>query len=60
MEHTKVSTSIDPILEDIIRKMPQLQPINYSTKDQLAYLKHIAVKFGLYDAADTITKTFQV
>ena len=43
---------IDPILNELISKLPQLPQVQYSTKDQLIYLKNIAIRLGLYDAAD--------
>ena len=43
---------IDPILNELISKLPKLSQAQYSTKDQLLYLKDIAIKVGLYDAAD--------
>jgi hypothetical protein len=54
------SNSVDSILDSIIEKSPQLDPVQYSIKLQIVYLKRLAIKYGLYDAADALTKTFQV
>jgi hypothetical protein len=47
---------IDPIIEDIIKKLPKLQQVQYSTNKQIDYLKRIAVKIGLYDAVILLDK----
>jgi hypothetical protein len=44
----------DEILEDVIKKLPQLPQVQYSTAAQLDYLRRIAIKYGLYDAADVL------
>ena len=52
--------SLDPVLDDILQHTPQLCQVQYDTKTQIAYLKRLAVKFGLYDAASTLATAFNV
>lgn len=48
--------SIDPILDKLLDNMTQMSQVQYSTKDQLAYLCRFALKLGLYDAADVVKR----
>lgn len=54
MNNPSKEDSIDPILEHLINNLEQLSQVQYSTRDQLSYLQRIAVKYGLYDAANHI------
>ena len=44
--------SLDPVLDNLIPKIPQLSQVQYDLDTQFWYLKQIAVKYGLYDAAN--------
>lgn len=49
--------SIDPILDDIIKRIPPIEnQAQYDTNTQLQYLIKFANKTKLYDAADIIQK----
>ena len=52
--------SLDPVLDTIIPKLPQLCQVQYDLTTQMAYLKCIAVRYGLYDAADYLHNAFKV
>jgi hypothetical protein len=52
--------SLDPVLDTIIPELPQLTQVQYDLTTQMAYLKRIAVRYGLYDAADYLHKVFNV
>lgn len=52
--------SLDPVLDTIIPELPQLSQVQYDLTTQMAYLKRIAVRYGLYDAADYLHKVFNV
>jgi hypothetical protein len=54
MNNPSQEDSIDPILEHLINNLDQLSQVQYSLRDQLGYLSRIAVKYGLYDAAEHI------
>lgn len=45
---------VDPLVKKIIDNLPQCSNVQYSTRDQLKYLKDIARKLGLYDAIDIL------
>ena len=47
---------VDPVLVEVIHKMPQLPQVQYSTLDQLKFLVDVAVKLGLYDAVDILNR----
>jgi hypothetical protein len=49
--------SLDPVLDSIIKNLPQLKQVQYDLDTQMTYLKRIAVKYGLYDAADCLPGT---
>jgi hypothetical protein len=44
----------DEALEKVIDAIPQQQQRQYGSLDQLQYLRTVANKLGLYDAADRI------
>lgn len=44
----------DSALEEVIKSIPFQSQRQYSTLDQLLYLKEVANRLGLYDAADII------
>ena len=46
----------DDLLEDKIRKMNPLPQVQYSTAKQIDYLRRVAIKLGLYDAADVLQR----
>ena len=52
--------SLDPVLDEIIPTLPQLSQVQYDLRAQMGYLKRIAVRYGLYDAADYLHKVFNV
>ena len=52
--------SLDPVLDEIIPSLPQLSQVQYDLRSQMGYLKRIAVRYGLYDAADYLHKVFNV
>jgi hypothetical protein len=52
--------SLDPVLDQILKDTPQLCQVQYDTRTQLAYLKRLAVKLGLYDAASSISTAFSL
>jgi hypothetical protein len=51
---------IDPVLDQIFKDLPQLCQVQYDTRTQLAYLKRLAVKLGLYDAASSLATAFSL
>lgn len=58
----KIELEDDPVLTKILNelgldKLPQAQ---YSTSAQLRNLHRIAQKFGMYDAADLLKRTFDL
>jgi hypothetical protein len=56
----KEQESIDPVLDEALQKLPQLSQVQYETSLQLDYLWRLAVRYGLYDAADCLRKGFGV
>ena len=55
-----LQNSLDPVLDKILEDLPKLSQVQYDTRTQLAYLKRLAVKLGLYDAASSIATAFNV
>lgn len=49
----------DIINVEVLKLIPQQPQVQCSTKDQLTALRVIAVKFGLYDAADLLSRITQ-
>jgi hypothetical protein len=41
---------LDPKVTEIVKGLPRLEQVQYSTDDQLKHLHDIAGKLGLYDA----------
>lgn len=52
--------SLDPVLDEVLKDLPKLSQVQYDTRTQLAYLKRVAVRLGLYDAASSIATAFNV
>lgn len=46
----------DAMLEIVISNLPNFKQVQYSTNEQLQYLKDIANRLGLYDGADAIQR----
>jgi hypothetical protein len=55
-----MENSPDPVLDDLLKTLPQLDQVQYDTTTQLSYLYQIAVKLGLYDAASILRDTYKV
>jgi hypothetical protein len=60
MANTQPEPSPDPVLDDILRHLPQLAQVQYETALQLDYLWRLAVRYGLYDAADCLKNAFGI
>jgi hypothetical protein len=43
---------------ELLKTIPQQPQVQCTVDDQLRALRVVAVKFGLYDAADAIQRTF--
>jgi len=52
--------SLDPVLDEILKDVPQLSQVQYDLQTQMNYLRRIAVRYGLYDAAEYLNKVFNV
>ena len=52
--------SLDPVLDEILKDLPQLSQVQYDLQTQMNYLRRIAVRYGLYDAAEYLNKVFNV
>jgi hypothetical protein len=50
--------SLDPVLDNILKTLPQLPQVQYETSLQLEYLWRFAVRYGLYDASECLRKNY--